>query len=121
MLKKVSIFILIIALIIMMMPIKSYASIFDPIINYNEYNPGEIESSDKVNGIVNNILGVIYWLGVAISVGALMIIGIKYMTGSLEEKAQYKETLAPYVIGAILLFAVMNILKIIYDVVQKTV
>lgn len=43
-------------------------------------------------------------IGVFIAVGALMIIGIKYITGSLEEKANYKKTMMPYIIGCVILF-----------------
>ena len=34
-----------------------------------------------------------------------MVLGIKYMMGSAEEKAEYKKTFIPYIIGAVLLFA----------------
>ena len=51
-----------------------------------------------------------------ISVLAIIIIGIKYMLGSVEEKAQYKETLGPYFLGAVLVFGITNILTIIYNI-----
>lgn len=37
-----------------------------------------------------------------------MIIGIKYMTGSLEEKANYKKTMVPYLVGCVILFRSSN-------------
>ena len=67
------------------------------------------------------VTGLIYYIGVFLSVGILMVIGIKYITGSIEEKAQYKETMVPYFIGAILLFGGINILKIIYNLVTKVI
>ena len=45
-----------------------------------------------------------------------MIIGIKYMLGSVEEKAQYKKSLLPYIIGAVILFASVNLVQILYNV-----
>lgn len=120
MIKKLSIFTIILTLIILIIPINSYAgSIFDPVINPDGYDPGTIQQSSELNGIANTVLGLIYYIGVFISVGMLMVIGIKYMTGSVEEKVQYKETMVPYVIGAVLLFGGINILKIIYNVVIK--
>ena len=35
------------------------------------------------------------------------------MAGSIEEKAQYKETLGPYFIGAVLVFGIITVLKIV--------
>lgn len=45
----------------------------------------------------------------------LMILGIKFMTAAPEGKAQVKERSVPAVIGAVLLFAVGSIIKIIAD------
>ena len=41
------------------------------------------------------------------------------MMGSVEEKAQYKETMKPYLIGAIMLFGITNILYIIQSVIAN--
>ena len=49
------------------------------------------------------------------SVIVLIILGLKYMMGSVEEKAAYKKTLLPYVIGAALVFAASAIAGIIYS------
>ena len=123
MIKKISIFIKIIALLIILIPINTYAGLSVPVIDPDTYASeleGKTTSSEELTKITDTILGVIYYIGVFLSVGMLMAIGIKYMTGSIEEKAQYKETMWPYIIGAVLLFGGINIVKIIYDVVLKT-
>ncbi len=66
-------------------------------------------SANQVAGIGNNILGIIRVVGTVIAVGVLMVVGIKYMMGSAEEKAEYKKTMLPYIIGAVILFAAVNI------------
>ncbi len=66
-------------------------------------------------GIGNNILGVLTTIGMYVSVIILIILGIKYMMGSAEEKAEYKKSLMPYVIGAGLVFSASAIAQIIYD------
>ena len=63
----------------------------------------------------NNILRILQTFGVILSVIILIIIGIKYMLGSVEEKAEYKKTLMPYVIGAALIFAASAFAQIAYD------
>lgn len=63
----------------------------------------------------NNIVNVITTIGTVISVIVLVALGIKYMIGSVEEKAEYKKTLMPYVIGACLVFAASKIAQLIYN------
>ena len=48
----------------------------------------------------------------------LLIIGIKYILGSVEEKAEYKQTMWPYVLGAVLIFAGAAVTDIIYKAFQ---
>lgn len=78
-------------------------------------NP-KTDSADNVSAIGNNILGIIQVVGTVIAVGVLMVIGIKYMMGSAEEKAEYKKTMLPYLIGAVILFAAVNIAKYVVDI-----
>ena len=66
-----------------------------------------------------SIIGIIRTIGVIASVVSLMGIGIKYMMASLEERAQYKETLKPYIIGAFLVFTLSLIPQIIYDIMKN--
>ena len=67
----------------------------------------------------NRIVGFVKVIGIFVSVGALMAIGIKYMMGSAEEKAEYKKVMIPYLIGALLLFTASLFAKQIYDFAQK--
>lgn len=76
---------------------------------------GSIEVSDKFDSIGGKIIGMIQAIGNIISIAVLVILGIKYMMGSAEEKAEYKKTLIPYLVGAILIFAASNIAKMVYD------
>ena len=45
-----------------------------------------------------------------------MIVGIKYMLCSVEEKAEYKKTAIAYLIGALLIFATTGIISYINDI-----
>ena len=64
----------------------------------------------------NNILSIVYVIGIFIAVGALMIKGIRFMLGSAEEKSEEKKVLIYYLIGAILVIAIPKVVKIIYDI-----
>lgn len=76
----------------------------------------EIETLKKTG---NSIVKVVSTVGVVASVVMLIVLGIKYMIGSTDQKAEYKKSLFPYVIGAALVFAASSIAQIIYDIAIK--
>ena len=78
-----------------------------------DYNPGELQDADEIINIGNVIIGVFKFIGMVVSILALIVLGVKYMVGSVEEKAEYKQTMWPYIVGARLLFATTTILSII--------
>lgn len=86
-------------------------------------NPDDWDPSSRVDETINStladkagkILGFIRNVGIVTSVIALMIIGLKTMFGSIEEKSKYKESLPGYLIGVFLLFATTTIPSIIYN------
>ena len=49
--------------------------------------------------IANKVLGALKWIGVAIAIGMLIFLGIKYVTSSPDGKADLKKQLGVYVIG----------------------
>ena len=61
------------------------------------------------------IIGIIQVVGIIISVICLMVLGIKYMMGSAEEKADYKKSMIPYLVGAILIFAASALAQVVYQ------
>lgn len=88
----------------------------DPISNPNDYfGPNWNSNSTKFKQKVGVILGIIRALGTIISVVAFLVMGIKYIMGSVDEKVEYKERMLPYIIGFIMLFTIPNIVGIIYD------
>ena len=116
--RKILIFIIMFLIFTISIPTIVLAS--GPIDNPNSFDPrtNGITSPQVVNK-ANSIVGTITTVGIVISVIALIIIGLKYMMGSVEEKATYKQTLLPYLIGAILLFTGSLIPQLIYDIMQN--
>ena len=45
-----------------------------------------------------------------------LVIGIQFMTGSVEQKAKVKETLIPYIAGCIVVFGAFTIWKIVVEI-----
>ena len=83
--------------------------------------PDELKAGTNVTGtkeITNlgkSIIGILRTVGIVLSVVVLIIIGIKYMMGSAEEKAEYKKTMIPYIVGAALIFAASVFANVIYE------
>ena len=80
---------------------------------------GTNEDSTLLKDKVSKLLGAIRSIGTVVSVIMLMSIGIKYLFSSVAEKADYKKTLVPYIIGAALLFSGTTIPQLIYDLVNQ--
>lgn len=66
-----------------------------------------------INTVGKNIVGIITTVGIIVAVIVLLILGIKYMMGSASEKAEYKKTMIPYLVGAVLIFGASAIAKAI--------
>ena len=75
---------------------------------------GNAGSSEKLKAKAEKVLGIIQTAGIVISVIMLMVIGMKYILSSVEERADYKQTLMPYLIGAVLVFTGTTIPQLIY-------
>ncbi len=108
---------LLIVLTIATISVSSFA-----VTNPDAIRPDQIKGSNigtsTAQGILdfgNNIVGVVRIVGIVVAVIILLVLGIKYMMGSAEEKADYKKSMIPYMVGAILIFASSTIVGIVYD------
>lgn len=90
-------------------------------INPEEYNPGmpTVSEAKRATEMAGQVLGIVRNCGVIASVVALSIIGLKYMLGSLDEKANYKENMVPYIAGIAILLMCTTIPSIIYNIMKK--
>lgn len=76
-------------------------------------------SSGKMTDIAAEIIAFIRNLALVLGVVMLSILGIKYMLGSAEEKASYKKTLIPLVVGIIVVMAASTLVSMIYGFTQN--
>ena len=72
-------------------------------------------SVDSINNVGNQIIQIVSTIGSIATVIVLVVLGLKYMMGSAEEKAEYKKTLLPYIIGAAFVFAASTIATIVFN------
>lgn len=76
-------------------------------------NTGIKEGTNLAAGIVNNAIAIVQIIGLGIAIIMLFSLGMKYMVGSVEDKAEVKKHAMVYVIGAVIFFAATAILEII--------
>lgn len=90
-------------------------------INPEDFRPGDLTDSDtavafqSAGVIVNAIINV----GLVISIVMFMVLGMKYMIGSIEERAEYKKTLMPMVIGTLMIFISGKIVSTIWNIMSQ--
>ena len=90
---------------------------------YAMITPGQVSATDPsssdIQDLGGRILGIVQTVGVVLSVVILSILGIKYMMGSAEEKAEYKKTFIPYIVGAVCIFLAPTIANMIYSLLKS--
>lgn len=84
-------------------------------------SPGDISVPNSIPGDQNlqdfggMLVGILQTAGVVVAVVILLVLGVKYMMGSAEEKSEYKKSMMPYLVGAILIFAATTVTNIVYQ------
>lgn len=87
----------------------------------DQYKPGDLSGSDydRAFELARTIVSALTTIGVVVAVVGIIIMGIKYMIGSIEQKAEYKKTMIPYIVGCIFIFSISTIVSIIYNLVTQ--
>ena len=96
--------------------IKVATGVIDP----DDFEPQDPTQSDinVMMNMSNVIIGTIQVIGVVVSFISLMVLGLMYMTESISEKAAYKITMIPYLIGTIMFFAITQLVALIASIVE---
>ena len=92
-------------------------------INPDTYKPKDIVIQDAGRSLLltQNIIGAITVVGIVISVVVMIILGIKYMIGSVDQRAEYRKTMVPIIIGMLILFGTSWIITTIFTIVPKDI
>lgn len=87
----------------------------DSFINAGKGGSAQIDKGSLQNAS-SSIYNILLICGVIIAVLIGSIMGIKFMIGSVEEKAEIKAALVPFVIGCIVVFGAFGIWKIVVTI-----
>lgn len=83
----------------------------------SEDTPLKEDNYKKVSDVVYNILLIV---GIIAAVIVGLIIAIKIITGSVGQKAEYKELLIPYIVGCVIIFGAFAVWKIVVNILLET-
>ena len=87
--------------------------------NLDKYENNGVEGADALRNKSNVVVGVLQAVGTVVAVIMLTIIAIKYMISSIEERAEYKQTMVPYIIGAASILIISNLVGLIYSIITN--
>lgn len=87
----------------------------DPTLNPNTWTP-TMQDQSELTTRAGKLLGIINIIGIVISVLVLVGLGLKYMLGSVEEKADFKKVVFPYIIGCLLIMCTTTLPNIILKI-----
>ena len=112
---------IIVTVLLVVIILTSAVSVVFAEIDPNAYKPSPVGTENKLMDIVKPIVGAINMIATIIFVVAIIILGIKYMTASVEERANYKKTMLPILIGGLLIFGTTTILNLILNAMPQEI
>ena len=83
--------------------------------NTNAIVPNEEGIRDTSNFIFN----IVFTLGIIILIIWGMVLGIKFITGSVEQQAEVKKGLIPYGVGCVIIFGAYTIWSIVVNIASQ--
>ena len=79
---------------------------------------GNVKGSEQIKTVGSTVVGILQTVGIVLSVVVLIVLGIKYMMGSAEEKAEYKKSMIPLIVGIIVVMGATTIAKTLFTTFQ---
>jgi hypothetical protein len=111
---------------------KTVINIKQPMINSNEQvtlkkididtiQIGPINPDSGMDNMISKIFGVVQYICIASAVIIIIVSGVKYMAAAPNEKAEIKKQAIALVIGAIIIFSISTILRIIAAITRASI
>ena len=117
--KTIKVFSIILMVSIMVLFLSTNVLAADTVIG--KITPDYNEDTGNLTNVGQTIISYISIAGIIISVIVLLILGIKYMIGSASEKAEYKKTMIPYLVGAVIIFGASAIAQVVVQMASAIV
>ncbi len=73
-------------------------------------------NEDKLKTLSSFVSSVLLWIAIAVTLISAIVMGINFLTQSVEDKAKIKESMTPWVIGIIISFSAYTIWQITINI-----
>lgn len=125
----------IVNIILMALLISTFLVIFAPVTQAAGGNTGDIVSEagefinvgKNENSPINEnalktgsstLYNVLLAIGIAVALIWGLVLGVQFVTGSLEDKADIKKGLIPYIIGCVIIFGAFDIWRLVINLLE---
>lgn len=71
--------------------------------------------SNEVGSIAGTLINWIWGISIIVAIVVVMIIGIKFIVGGTQEKAEYKKSLMPVAVGVILVVFATTLVRFLFS------
>lgn len=105
-----------ILLVVIMVAMASNVFAADGVIGQlkNDVNSANVDTSE-ISGTVGNIIAMIRNISIIAGVLIIVILGFKYMMGSVEEKAGYQKSFIPLIVGIVVIMGATSIASFLFN------
>lgn len=79
-------------------------------------NVVQIDDPGKLSDFSSSLYTILLTAATAVTIIIGIVLGIKYMVGSVEEKAEYKKMLVPYLAGCVAIYGALGIWKLLVTI-----
>lgn len=90
-----------------------YAGIIDTV---DQSGKGPSDDIEGIKGVAGRVVKAIRNIAAIVAVVIISILGIKYMIGSTQERADYKKSFIPLIVGVIVVVAAAQIATMIFSI-----
>ena len=84
-----------------------------------DQNIVQVDDPGKLSTFSSSLYTILLIAATAVTVVVGVILGMKYMIGSVEEKAEYKKILVPYVVGCAAIYGALGIWKLLVTILSS--
>ena len=76
----------------------------------------DMVDDSKIIATSKDIYNILLTIGIVIAAVVILVLGIQFMTGSIEQKVKVKEMLIPFTVGCIIIFGSLTIWRVVISV-----
>lgn len=91
----------------------------DEFVKSGKVNDTLENGEEIVQSVSNRVASIFLTVGIIASVIVVAVLGIKFMIGSVEEKAEIKKSLVPFIVGIVIIFGAFTIWSIVVQLLQS--